>query len=97
MTHRLLHKLHWVLSSQFGFDPRRLLRSMRGLPRFVHDWRKFRKSYSGPLTWMACLGRLGMVVKHLSDIEKVMSYSGLPIAFVEEIIRLNKIHLRVNN
>lgn len=50
-----LIKLHWVLSSQLGFDPRRLLRSMRGLPRFVNDWRKFKKNYSGPLTWMPCL------------------------------------------
>lgn len=50
-----LIKLHWFLSSQLGFDPRRLLRSMRGLPRFVHDWRKFKKGYSGPLIWMPCL------------------------------------------
>lgn len=55
MLKKSLIKLHWFLSGQFGFDPRRLLRSMRGLPRFVNDWRKFRKGYSGPLTWMLCL------------------------------------------
>ena len=50
-----LVRLHWLLSSQFGFDPRRLFRSLRGLPRFVADWRRFRKGYSGPLTLMPCL------------------------------------------
>lgn len=55
MLKQSLIKLHWFLSSQLGFDPRRFLRSLRGLPRFVHDWRKFKKGYSGPLTWMPCL------------------------------------------
>ena len=52
MLKRSLIKLHWLLSSQFGFDPRRLL---RGLPRFVSDWWKFIKGYSGLLTSMPCL------------------------------------------
>ena len=55
MLKRSLIKLHWLLSSQFGFDPRRLLRSLRGLPRFVSDWLKFRKGYSGLLNWTPCL------------------------------------------
>lgn len=55
MLKKLLIKFHWLLSSQFGFDLRRLLRSIRGLPRFMSDWRKFKKGYSGPLTWMPCL------------------------------------------
>jgi hypothetical protein len=55
MLKKSIIKLHWLLSSQFGFDPLRLLRSLRGLPRFVSDWRKFRRGYSGPLTWMPCL------------------------------------------
>lgn len=55
MLKKSLIKLHWLLSSQFGLDISRLLRSMRGLPRFVNDWRKFRKGYSGSLTWMPCL------------------------------------------
>jgi len=55
MLKKSLIKLHWLLSSQFGFDPRRLLRALRGLPRFVSDWWKFRKGYSGLLTWMPCL------------------------------------------
>jgi hypothetical protein len=55
MLKKSLIKLHWVLSRQFGFDPRRLLLSLRGLPRFVSDWWKFRKGYSGLLSWMPCL------------------------------------------
>lgn len=55
MLKRSLIKFHWLLSSQFGLDPLLLIRSLRGLPRFASDWVKFRKNYSGPLTWMPCL------------------------------------------
>lgn len=48
-------KLHWFLSSQFGIDPLRLLRSVRGLPAFFTSWREFRKGYTGRLAWMPCL------------------------------------------
>jgi hypothetical protein len=50
-----LIKLHWLLSSQFGFDPLRLLRSLRGLPAFFGDWRRFERGYQGPLALMPCL------------------------------------------
>jgi hypothetical protein len=52
---RLLIKLHWLLSSQFGLDPWRLLRSLRGVPAFFSAWRQFRRGYYGPLVWMPCL------------------------------------------
>lgn len=55
MLKKFIIKLHWFLSSQLGFDLRHFLRSMRGLPRFVHDWRKFKNGYSGPLTLRPCL------------------------------------------
>jgi hypothetical protein len=55
MLKKSLIKLHWLVSSQFGFDPLILFRSLRGLPRFAYDWIKFRKGYSGHLTWMPCL------------------------------------------
>lgn len=48
-------KLHWLLSSQFGLDPRRFLNALRGLPSYIADWRKFRKFYQGKLVWMPCL------------------------------------------
>lgn len=55
MLKKTLIKLHWLLSSQFGIDPSRFFLSLRGLPRFLSDYRKFRQEYSGSLTWMPCL------------------------------------------
>lgn len=51
----ILIKLHWLLSSLFGIDPRRFLRSLRGIPRFLRDWWLFRKGYSGKLALIPCL------------------------------------------
>ena len=50
-----LIKLHWLLSSQFGIDPRVFLRSLRGLPVYLRDWAHFRKGYTGPMKFMPCL------------------------------------------
>lgn len=50
-----LIKLHKLLSSQFGFDPRIFLRSLRGLPIYLRDWATFRKGYSGNMKFMPCL------------------------------------------
>ena len=50
-----LIKLNWLLSSQFGLDPHRLLRSFRGLPAYLYDWAVFRKGYSGNMKFMPCL------------------------------------------
>lgn len=55
MFKKTLIKLHWLFSSQFGLEPLRLFFSLRGLPRFVNDLITFRKSYTGPLSWMPCL------------------------------------------
>ena len=55
MLKKSLIKLHWIFSSQFGFDPRLLFSSLRGLPRFVRDWWHFRKGHSGRLSFMPCL------------------------------------------
>jgi len=55
MLKKSLIKFHWLASSQFGIDPLLFIRSLRGLPRFIYDWLKFRRSYSGSLTWMPCL------------------------------------------
>jgi hypothetical protein len=55
MVKKSLIKIHWILSNQFGLDPRRLLHSLRGLPRFVNDYWNFRKKYLGTLTFMPCL------------------------------------------
>ena len=51
----MLIQLHWLLASQFGIDPRILLRSLRGLPIYLRDWATFRKGYSGNIKLMPCL------------------------------------------
>lgn len=48
-------KLHWLLASQFGFDPQRFLRSLRRLPIYLRDWAAFRKGYTGNMKPMPCL------------------------------------------
>ena len=48
-------RLYWLLSAQFGVDPRKTIRSLRGLPRYVRDFFRFRANYSGRLELMPCL------------------------------------------
>jgi hypothetical protein len=50
-----LVKLHWLTASQFGLDPLRFIRSVRGIPAFVGDWVHFRKTYAGSMRFMPCL------------------------------------------
>lgn len=50
-----LIKFHWLLASQLGMDPQRFFGAMRGLPRFVRDWRQFRRRYHGRLVLKPCL------------------------------------------
>lgn len=48
-------KIYWLLCVQFGIDIRRLARSLRGLPRYVAGWFRFRKEYKGQLDFLPCL------------------------------------------
>lgn len=48
-------KIYWLLCVQFGIDIRRLARSIRGLPRYVADWIRFRRGYKGQLDFLPCL------------------------------------------
>lgn len=50
-----LVKLHWFFASQLGIDIRVFLRSLRGLPIYLSDWLKFRKSFTGTMKIMPCL------------------------------------------
>ena len=52
---RFIVKLHFILSAQFGIDPRKTFRSLRGLPRYVHDFFRFRSNYSGRFELLPCL------------------------------------------
>ncbi len=47
-------KLHRI-STQFGLDPLRLVRSLRGLPVFWRDYRRFRSAHTGRITLNPCL------------------------------------------
>lgn len=50
-----LLRIYWLLSAQFGIDPRKMSGSLRGLPRYVRDLYRFRSSYTGRLALMPCL------------------------------------------
>lgn len=54
MIKHLLIKLHFI-ATQFGIDPLRLARSLRGLPHYFGDWLAFRPGHQGALAWMPCL------------------------------------------
>ena len=55
MTYKRIVGRFLMLVSQFGLDPLRFIRSVRGLPSFTRDWRKFRQDYAGPLDLVPCL------------------------------------------
>jgi hypothetical protein len=52
---KVLQKIYWVCSTQFGLDPRRMLRSLRGIPRYLLDLVRFRAQYDGRLGLQPCL------------------------------------------
>ena len=51
----LLKRVYWILSSQFGIDPRKTVRALRGLPKYISDFRYFRRRYNGRLSLLPCL------------------------------------------
>jgi SAM-dependent methyltransferase len=52
---KIIRKIHWILSAQFGIDLRRLARALAGIPRYGVAWFRFRKSYQGRLDFLPCL------------------------------------------
>jgi len=50
-----IRKLYWILTTQLGVDPRLALRSLRGLPRYLRDFRRYRANYAGRFEVMPCL------------------------------------------
>src|SRR3990172_6470919 len=50
-----IRRLYWILTTQLGIDPRIMLRSLLGLPRYVRDFFRFRASYAGRLELLPCL------------------------------------------
>lgn len=51
----IARKIYWLISVQFGVDPRRMLRSFRGVPRYIAGWLHFRRKYEGRLVFFPCL------------------------------------------
>ena len=51
----MIYRAYWFLSDQLGIDPRKMLRSLFGLPRYVRDYLRFRSGYSGRLELLPCL------------------------------------------
>lgn len=51
----MLTRLYWLLSDQIGIDPRKTLRSVLGLPRYMRDFLRFRSGYAGRIELLPCL------------------------------------------
>lgn len=51
----IVRKFYWILNAQFGVDPRKALRSLLGLPRYIRDYYRFRSGYSGRIHLLPCL------------------------------------------
>lgn len=52
---RVMLRIYWLISGQFGIDLRKMLRSLLVLPRYVRDFFRFRSSYTGRLELYPCL------------------------------------------
>lgn len=52
---KTLLRIYWIARSQFGLDPRRFLRAIVGLPRYIRDLTHFRRQYTGNLELLPCL------------------------------------------
>ena len=50
-----LKKIYWLLNVQFGIDPIKACRSLKGLSRYVRDLKRFHANYSGRLELKPCL------------------------------------------
>ena len=51
----VVRKIYWILTEQVGADPRKLLLSLRALPGYLGDLRRFRATYRGALELTPCL------------------------------------------
>jgi SAM-dependent methyltransferase len=50
-----IKRLYWILHTQLGIDPRKTLRSLQGLTRYVNDFFRFRAHYRGSIEFVPCL------------------------------------------
>ena len=54
LVRNLLLRIYRLFSIQFGLDPIKTIRSMRGLPKYVKDFLLFRSSYKGTIKFVPC-------------------------------------------
>lgn len=52
---QFLAKCYFIVNAQFGVDPRKMLRSIRGLPRYLLDLFRFRSLHTGRIRLLPCL------------------------------------------
>lgn len=50
-----IRKCYFLLIAQFGIDPKKNIRSLLGIPRYIRDLLRFRADYSGRLELLPCL------------------------------------------
>lgn len=53
--YRLAYRIQWLLAGQMGLDIRKFGYFLRGFPRFVRDYFKFKQSYKGRLNFLPCV------------------------------------------
>lgn len=51
----VIKRMYWILHAQLGIDPRMMLRSLRGLSRYVRDLFRFRANFKGRIELVPCL------------------------------------------
>lgn len=83
-----LIKLHWLLASQFGLDPRIFMQTLRDLPIYLRDWAAFRKGY-----WYALLRQ---EITRLGALERQRGNWAWPFAYAYALLGLAYFKLRSN-
>lgn len=51
----IIRKIYWLVCIQFGFDFRRMVRSLRGIPRYLAGWLRFRLKSQDQIDLLPCL------------------------------------------
>lgn len=73
----------WIVTEQAGLHPRRIVRTLIGLPRYISDWRMFRKQYRGDMRHMPCLHDWNDTAGSVSS-----EYFGQDLYVAQKIFRL---------
>src|ERR1035437_9050587 len=47
--------LRWIIVTQFGINPKKFLRALVNIPRYIKNRNRFKKTYTGSLKFTPCL------------------------------------------